>query len=104
MACIAFTLLVSTPGRPRGRRRGLPGPLLPGLAEIQGGKGVATFLGALLAAAWPVGLMACATWLGTALLFRISSLAALVAATLTPCGRWRSGVAMWRSSPFSWLR
>ncbi|WP_322866408.1 glycerol-3-phosphate 1-O-acyltransferase PlsY [Aquicoccus sp. G2-2] len=47
---------------------------------FRGGKGVATFLGILLALAWPVGLAACATWLVAALLGRISSLAALFAA------------------------
>lgn len=48
---------------------------------FKGGKGVATFLGLMLALAWPVGLLACATWLATALISRISSLSALVAAT-----------------------
>ena len=48
------------------------------------GKGVATWLGTMLALAWPVGLAACATWLVVALLFRISSLAALAAAALSP--------------------
>lgn len=51
---------------------------------FKGGKGVATFLGILLAAAFPVGLGACATWAATAALLRISSLAALVAAALAP--------------------
>ena len=50
----------------------------------KGGKGVATFLGTLLALAWPVGLAACATWLASAFAFRISSLAALLAALLAP--------------------
>ncbi len=45
---------------------------------------MATFLGVLLALAWPVGLAACATWLAAALALRISSLAALVAALATP--------------------
>ena len=49
-----------------------------------GGKGVATFLGLTLALAWPAGLAACATWLATAFAFRISSLAALVAAAVDP--------------------
>lgn len=48
---------------------------------FKGGKGVATFLGLMLALAWPVGLLACATWLATAVISRISSLSALVAAT-----------------------
>ena len=49
-----------------------------------GGKGVATFLGTLLALSFPVGLAACATWLVAALVWRMSSLAALVAAALAP--------------------
>jgi len=49
-----------------------------------GGKGVATFLGLLLALAWPVGIAACLTWVVTAAVARISSLAALVAAVLAP--------------------
>ena len=51
---------------------------------FKGGKGVATFLGTLLALAWPVGLLACATWAVTAGIFRISSLSALVAAAAAP--------------------
>ena len=47
---------------------------------FRGGKGVATFLGIMLALAWPVGLACCAVWLITAALSRISSLAALAAA------------------------
>ena len=52
--------------------------------RFRGGKGVATFLGTLLALAWPVGLAACAIWLATAFALRISSLAALAAAALSP--------------------
>jgi glycerol-3-phosphate acyltransferase PlsY len=37
-----------------------------------------------LALAWPVGIAACLTWLATAVLMRISSLAALVAAVAAP--------------------
>ena len=51
---------------------------------FKGGKGVATFLGLMLALAWPVGILACATWLATALISRISSLSALVAAAWSP--------------------
>ncbi|MEM6825873.1 MAG: glycerol-3-phosphate 1-O-acyltransferase PlsY [Pseudomonadota bacterium] len=60
------------------------GHLYPVWLGFQGGKGVATFLGTLLAAAWPLGLAACATWAVTAALFRISSLSALAAAVLAP--------------------
>lgn len=60
------------------------GHLFPVWLGFRGGKGVATFLGTLLALAWPVGLAACATWVAAAGLFRISSLSALVAAVLAP--------------------
>lgn len=56
------------------------GHLFPVFLGFKGGKGVATFLGTLIALAWPVGLACCATWLVMALIFRISSLAALAAA------------------------
>ncbi len=60
------------------------GHLFPVWLGFKGGKGVATFFGTLLAAAWPVGLIAGATWIVIAALFRISSLAALTAAALAP--------------------
>lgn len=47
---------------------------------FRGGKGVATFLGILLALAWPVGLACCAAWAVAAALTRISSMGALAAA------------------------
>lgn len=55
------------------------GHLFPVWLGGKGGKGVSTFLGTLLALAFPVGLAACATWLVTAVVTRISSLSALVA-------------------------
>ena len=58
------------------------GHIFPVWLGFKGGKGVATFLGTLLALAWPVGIATCLTWLVTALIGRISSLAALVAAVL----------------------
>jgi glycerol-3-phosphate acyltransferase PlsY len=58
------------------------GHLFPVWLKFKGGKGVATFYGVLLAAAWPVGVLAAITWLAVAALLRISSLAALVAAAL----------------------
>ncbi len=60
------------------------GHLFPVWLKFRGGKGVATAIGILLAIAWPVGILACLTWLATAALFRFSSLAALVAAALAP--------------------
>jgi len=60
------------------------GHLFPVWLGFRGGKGVATFLGVMLALAWPAGLAACATWLAAAFLFRFSSLAALLAAASAP--------------------
>lgn len=48
---------------------------------FKGGKGVATFLGILLALAWPVGVGACVAWLIGAATSRISSMGALAAAS-----------------------
>jgi glycerol-3-phosphate acyltransferase PlsY len=70
-------------------------PLIGGLGAIighnfpvwlkfKGGKGVATTFGVMLAAAPVIGVMACVTWLLIALVFRISSLSALVALALAP--------------------
>ena len=56
------------------------GHLFPVWLRFRGGKGVATFIGTLVALYWPVGLGVCAVWLAVALPFRISSLAALMAA------------------------
>lgn len=60
------------------------GHCYPVYLGFRGGKGVATFLGTVLALSFPVGLVACAIWLVSALIWRMSSLAALVAAFLTP--------------------
>jgi glycerol-3-phosphate acyltransferase PlsY len=60
------------------------GHLFPVWLGFKGGKGVATFFGTLLAAAWPVGIAAGAAWLLMAAVFRFSSLAGLTAALLAP--------------------
>lgn len=62
----------------------LLGHLYPVFLGFKGGKGVATFLGTLVALSFPAGAAACATWLATALAFRFSSLSALVATGLAP--------------------
>jgi glycerol-3-phosphate acyltransferase PlsY len=66
----------------------LIGHLFPVWLGFQGGKGVATSLGVLLALDWRIGLIACATWLIVAFVFRYSSLAALVALALAPVFSW----------------
>lgn len=60
------------------------GHLYPVFFGFRGGKGVATAFGALLGLTWPVAVLVLATWLGVALVFRYSSLAALTAALLAP--------------------
>ena len=60
------------------------GHLFPVWLRFKGGKGVATALGVLIAAAWPVGLVACAVWLVVAAIARRSSLASLVAVASAP--------------------
>ncbi len=60
------------------------GHLYPIFLRFKGGKGMATFLGVLLALSLPIGLAACATWIVTALVFRMSSLAALVSSAAAP--------------------
>jgi glycerol-3-phosphate acyltransferase PlsY len=64
------------------------GHLYPVFFGFQGGKGVATALGVLLALHWPVGLLTIASWLVVAYVSKISSLAALTAIFLTPLYIW----------------
>jgi len=60
------------------------GHCFPVWLGFKGGKGVATFLGLMLALAWPVGITCCLTWLAAAFAARISSVGALVAALSAP--------------------
>ncbi|MDO5658925.1 MAG: glycerol-3-phosphate 1-O-acyltransferase PlsY [Paracoccus sp. (in: a-proteobacteria)] len=67
------------------------GHCFPIWLRFQGGKGVATFLGTVIALYWPLGLAACAIWALTAALTRISSLSALMAAGLSAPLAWAMG-------------
>ncbi|MBT3195317.1 MAG: glycerol-3-phosphate 1-O-acyltransferase PlsY [Candidatus Ruthia sp.] len=60
------------------------GHVYPIFFGFKGGKGVATFLGALLALNYLVGLSFALTWLFVAKVLKISSLSALIATLLTP--------------------
>jgi glycerol-3-phosphate acyltransferase PlsY len=60
------------------------GHVFPVWLKFRGGKGFATFLGVMLAFDWQVCLLACATWLVAATLFRMSSLSSLITAAATP--------------------
>lgn len=68
------------------------GHCFPVWLRFHGGKGVATFLGTLIALYWPLGLAACAIWVLTAAISRISSLSALMAAALVPAFAWAMGM------------
>ncbi len=70
------------------------GHCLPVWLGFKGGKGMATFLGVLLAGVWPLAALAGVTWLAVATMFRYSSLAALCAAAIAPVGALVAG--------FSW--
>jgi glycerol-3-phosphate acyltransferase PlsY len=60
------------------------GHIFPVWLRFNGGKGVATFIGVMLAVCWPAGLLVIATWLIVAYFSKISSLSALIAAVLAP--------------------
>ena len=60
------------------------GHLYPLYFRFQGGKGMATALGAIAALAWPVACAMCAVWLAVAAATRYSSLASMIAATGAP--------------------
>ena len=62
----------------------LLGHLYPLYFRFQGGKGVATALGAISALAWPVGGAMCLLWLAVAAVTRYSSLASMTAAIGAP--------------------
>jgi glycerol-3-phosphate acyltransferase PlsY len=69
------------------------GHIFPVWLKFKGGKGVATALGTWLALAWPIGVLACLTWLIIAVIFRYSSLSALLAVALAPV------FAIWLGNP-----
>ena len=58
----------------------LLGHCYPVWLKFEGGKGMATFLGVILALSPMVGLACFATWLATAIVTRVSSLSALISA------------------------
>ena len=85
------------------------GHCFPVWLGFRGGKGVATFLGIVLALHWPAGLAVCATWLAAAGLSRISSVGALAAAASAPLwlvalSRWEAVLAAALLAGLVWLR
>jgi acyl phosphate:glycerol-3-phosphate acyltransferase len=64
------------------------GHLFPVWLGFKGGKGVATFIGALLGLYWPAMLAFAVIWLAVAFLSRYSSLSALIATATMPVFLW----------------
>jgi glycerol-3-phosphate acyltransferase PlsY len=62
----------------------LVGHLYPVWLGFRGGKGVATFLGILIALLWPAALVYAAVWIFLLATLRISSLAGMTAAVTAP--------------------
>ena len=60
------------------------GHIFPIYFKFEGGKGVATLIGILFATHWLLGVSYIITWILTALIFRYSSLAALIAVLPIP--------------------
>jgi len=67
------------------------GHLFPVWLGFKGGKGVATYIGLLLALAWPAAIAFALIWIAVAALSRYSSLAALVASAASPFAVWLMG-------------
>jgi glycerol-3-phosphate acyltransferase PlsY len=75
------------------------GHLFPVFFHFEGGKGVATALGCMLALNWPTALCWMATWGIMAFIFRYSSLSALTASVLAPFYIWFfTGNLIWVST------
>jgi glycerol-3-phosphate acyltransferase PlsY len=81
------------------------GHLYPVFHRFEGGKGVATAAGVLLALDWRLGAGTLITWVVIAVFLRYSSLAALIAAVFAPLGAtvllgWQAGVVVLVMSAF----
>jgi len=67
------------------------GHLFPVWLRFRGGKGVATYIGILIAIVWHAAVVFCLVWLAVAAVSRYSSLAALAASLATPLFLWSDG-------------
>lgn len=85
------------------------GHMYPVWLGFKGGKGVAAGCGAAAMLVWPTGLIAAVVWISVLLLFRISSLAALVSTAVAPLHAWyfagpKVGVAVAIVCALIWFR
>ena len=67
------------------------GHLFPVWLKFKGGKGVATYIGVLLALSWPITIVFGLIWAAIAALTHYSSLAGLIASAATPIALWING-------------
>jgi glycerol-3-phosphate acyltransferase PlsY len=67
------------------------GHVFPLWLRFKGGKGVATYIGVLIALSWPVAAAFGGAWIAVAAVTRYSSLAGLIASALTPVLLWVIG-------------
>lgn len=67
------------------------GHIFPVWLGFKGGKGVATYLGVLVALSWQAALVFAIVWLAIAFVTRLSSLSALVGAVAVPLFVWWQG-------------
>jgi len=81
---LAAYLLAGLPAAMMAGAGAFAGHVLPVWLKFRGGKGVATYIGVLFGLWWPLGLAFIAIWIAMAVLYRISSLSALTAASLMP--------------------
>ncbi len=85
------------------------GHMFPVWLSFKGGKGVATTLGVMWGLSWPVGAIACASWLLFAAIFRYSSLAALLCVVIAAIAAWlltdpRAAMLLTLLVPLVWVR
>jgi acyl phosphate:glycerol-3-phosphate acyltransferase len=85
------------------------GHLFPVWLKFKGGKGVATYIGVLIAVSWPTAIAFCLIWLLVAALTRYSSLSALAASAatlvlLSLASSWRNALLFALLSILLWLR
>jgi len=83
-AVVAASWAFGTPAGLAAAAGAILGHMYPVWLKFRGGKGVATYLGALIGLAWPAAIAFVVVWLAVAALTRYSSAAALAATLVSP--------------------